>query len=711
MEWTSAPNTVVAPLPPAHGTFLPAKIARIGARIELLLEGERTQLPLWFVAAFGFGIACWFALGSPQQWRAAGVVMAAVAVAGFTLPGRRLGRCMSMGGAAALAGLALVWWRADAVAAVRLDHPQVLTVSGRVVEVEPRPAEKDIRLTLQLAAPGLPERIRITVADDKSAPGLGEGALVTVRARLQPPPPMMLPGTHDFARDLWFRRIGAVGRALDPPVILSPAQTDDVDALRHRLAAHIQSRLDGGAGGIATALATGDQGGIGEDDADAMRRSGLAHLLSVSGLHIAAVVGAAMFLSLHLLALSQRLALRVNLVLVSAGFGAAAGIAYTVMTGMQVPTVRSCIAALLVLAGMAMGREAISLRLVAVGALVVMAVRPESLVGASFQLSFAAVTAIIAFHALPWTRRHLGPREESVAFRLARSVAGLIATGLVVEIALLPLAMFHFHKAGLYGVAANLVVIPLTTFVVMPLEAAALLFDAVGLGGPLWAACGWSLHLVLYIAHVVGSAPGAVTMVPTVPTWAFGLMVGGGLWLLLWQGAVRCWGLLALAAGAIAAGLSPVPDMLVTGDGRHLALVRDDGVPVLLRDRSGDFVRDMMSEAVAFDGDPLALDQQSMARCSRDACISDLVKAGKAWRILAIRSKDRIDWATLTAACADADLVIAERRLPQGCRPRWTKLDRAALERTGGVSIYLGSEPGIVTVADALADHPWRFSQ
>ncbi len=186
----------------------------------------------------------------------------------------------------------------------------------------------------------------------------------------------------------------------------------------------------------------------------------LAHLLSVSGLHIAAAVGAAMLSSLRLLALSARLALRVNLVLVSAIFGAGAGIGYTLLTGMQVPKVRACIAALLVLGGIALGREAISLRLVAVGALLVLLFRPEALAGASFQMNFAAVTAIITLHQFGPVRRLLGPREEGWPMRFVRAMIGLLLTGLAVELALMPIALYHFHKAGLYSVAANMIAIP-----------------------------------------------------------------------------------------------------------------------------------------------------------------------------------------------------------------------------------------------------------
>ena len=521
---------------------------------------------------------------------------------------------------------------------------------------------------------------------------------------------MALPGSHDFARDAWFQGIGGVGRAIGPVEVITPSSGGGIDTIRDRLGRHIRAQLPGNAGGIATALANGDQAAVNEEDAEAMRRSGLAHLLSVSGLHIAAAVGAAMLLSLKLLALSERLALRFNLVLVSAGFGAVAGIGYTLLTGMQVPTVRACIAAVLVLGGIALGREAISLRLVAVGAIVVLLFRPEAIGGASFQLSFAAVTSIIALHHWEPARRLLAPRDEGLPMRAGRSLLGLVLTGLVVEVALMPFALYHFHKAGLYSVGANLIAIPMTTFIIMPLEAAALMLDSIGIGAPLWVATGWPIDLMLALAHRVGSAEGAVAMLPTMPAWAFSMMVFGGIWMAVWIGRVRWWGFLPLTIGAAGAALAPVPDVLVTGDGEHLALVRDDGVPVLLRSRSGDFIRDLMSEAAAYDGDPQAMEVQRFARCSRDACIADVVEGKNAWRLLAIRSRDRIDWITLTQACADADIVIASRWLPRGCKPRWLKLDRQSLAQSGGVAITLGIQPKVRTVTEQIGQHPWLMA-
>lgn len=711
MDWTSAPITVDAPLEPAHRRFLPAWISAISGRVEAFLEAERAQLPLWFAVAFGAGVAAWLWLPGPGRWTAFIILVLGMGLAGMSAGPSRAGRAMLLGGLAMAAGCALIWWRSEHVATPRLEWPLVASFEAKVQRVESRAAKGDLRLTLAPSVSSLPPTIRVSLPEGDAPEGMGQGSTIRLKARLQPPPPMALPGSHDFARDAWFAGIGGVGRAIGPVQLVSGTSGGGLDALRDRLGRHIRRQLPGASGGIATALATGDQAAVAEDDAEAMRRSGLAHLLSVSGLHIAAAVGAAMLISLKLLALSERLALRFNLVLVSAGFGALAGVAYTLLTGMQVPTVRSCIAALLVLGGIALGRDAISLRLVAVGAIAVLLFVPEALAGASFQMSFAAVTSIIALHHWQPVRQWLAPQEEIWPLRCLRGLFGLLLTGLVVEIGLIPFALYHFHKAGLYGVFANLVAIPLTTFVIMPLEALALIFDSAGLGAPLWGAAGWAIDLILTLAHRIGRAEGAVAMLPTMPSWAFAMMVSGGLWLCLWTGRVRAFGAIPFALGAAGALLSPVPSLLVTGEGQHLALVRGDGVPVLLRSRSGDFVRDLMSEASAYDGDPASLDEQHFARCSRDACVADIAERGRAWRLLAIRSRNRIDWTELTRACADADIVVADRMLPRGCMPRWLKLDRKALERTGGVAIYLGREPRIDTVASRVAQHPWGKGQ
>ena len=710
MQWTSAPNIGEAPLPQRARSYWKARISAVGEALEKLLEAERAQLPPWFVVGFGSGIAGWFALDTATEWKALLCIAAALSLIGAGLGRGRAGTALALFSVAALAGCALVWARAEWVAVPRLDRPAVTDVAGTVESVDHLAARDTVRIMVRPTDPSLPPNVRVTVDEDKFPPGIARGSVIKVRARLEPPPPMALPGTYDFARDAWFAGIGAVGKTLGPVSVLRPAKPTGLDGIRESLRVEIAHHLPASPAGIAIALATGDQNAVDQDDADAMRRAGLTHLLSVSGLHIAAVVAFTLFLTLKLLALSETLALRLNLVMVAAAAAAAAGIGYTLLTGAQVPTVRSCVGALLILAGIALGRDAISIRLIATGALLVLLFRPEALSGPSFQMSFGAVTAIVALHSTGWARRLLQRREEGIAMRTARALLGIVATGLVVELALMPMALFHFHRSGLYGVGANIVAIPLTTFVIMPLEAAALLFDTIGLGAPLWFLCGVAIKLLLWLAHSISATKGAVALLPSMPSWAFGLMMIGFVWLCLWSTRLRLLGFVPLAVGAIAAALSPTPDLLVTGDGRHLAVVQD-GTPLLLRDRAGDYVRSLFAEASGFDGDPDLLEGQPTSDCSHDSCVARLPKGGSEWRLLATRSSYRLNWQVITGACARADIVVSDRRLPRGCEPRWLKLDSSALQRSGGLAIYLGKRPRIDSVADRVGEHPWASTR
>ena len=692
------------------GRRVVARISDLGDRLEALAGAERDQLPLWLPVGMISGIAAWFALPDEASWIAfLLIVFAAVLALLATAPGTRWARALVIFSLAAALGCLNIWWKAERVAAPRLERAQLATFSGTIESAQRLSAREAVRLVVRTEGGTLPPRVRVNV-DLAKADALQPGARIAVRAWLMPPAPAAVPGAYDFARAAWFQRIGATGRTLDIAITAPPGQRSWAARLagwRQRLADHIRARLPGAEGGIAAALATGDQGGIPEADAEAMRRSGLAHLLSVSGLHLTAVVGAVMLLTLKLLALSPMLALRFRLILVAAGAGALAGIAYTLLTGSEVPTVRACIASLLILAGIAIGREALTLRLLAVGALIVLILWPETLVGPSFQLSFAAIMAIMALHEHPRVQAMLARRDEPVHAKAGRVLLALILTGLAVEIALTPIALFHFHRAGLYGAVANIVAIPLTTFVIMPLEALALLFDLAGLGAPFWWLAGQALELLLGLAYAAANAPGAVAMLPAMPVGAFALLVAGGLWICLWRTRIRRWGLAAAALGALWALATPVSDLLVTGDGRHLALRTGAGDLAILRGRAGDYVRSLLSESAGEEDVFTELQDVPSAACSEDLCVADLVRGGRRWRLLATRSSHYVEIAAFNRACAEADIVVSDRRLPRSCTPRWLKADRQLLARTGGLAVRLGAGGSVETVAAGTGRHPW----
>jgi competence protein ComEC len=182
------------------------------------------------------------------------------------------------------------------------------------------------------------------------------------------------------------------------------------------------------------------------------------------------------------------------------------------------------------------------------------------------------------------------------------------------------------------------------------------------------------------------------------------------LWLCLWSNRLRLLGLAPIAVGVIATALAPTPALLVTGDGRHLVVLDARGTPMLLRDRAGDYVRDLLAEASGYAGDPPYLAEAPFGRCSLDSCVAAIRKGRAEWRLLATLSSTRVDWDDFTAACADADIVVSDPRLPRGCVPRWLKLDRAFLAQSGGLSIYLDDTPRLATVGERLGAHPWRHS-
>ena len=227
MDWTSAPNIEEASVKPARAAVWRAQIAILAAQIEAFLDDQRAQLPLWGVASFGAGIAAWLWLPSKMPWAAFIALALGLAAAGLASGATRIGRALLWSGLALAIGCGWVWARAEWVAAPRLDRPQVATFDARVERVEPRAAKGDIRLTVAPTGTELPPRLRVSLKATDAPAALGEGATVRMRARIQPPPPMALPGGHDFARDAWFLGIGGVGRSLGPVELLQPSPGGD----------------------------------------------------------------------------------------------------------------------------------------------------------------------------------------------------------------------------------------------------------------------------------------------------------------------------------------------------------------------------------------------------------------------------------------------------------------------------------------------------
>lgn len=691
-----------------------ARLSSLGDVFEGFLISAGFARGPWLAVGFGVGIALWFVLDRPVEWIAAILFFLTIPLVALSIWRHREGRVHLQIAIISIAltvaaGLSVIWARSEMVGATPIERPIMVQLDGRVLERIEQPADDRVRLVLATRDPesGRAMKVRVNLPLKRDDSSFDEGAILRLQARLMPPASPMLPGGYDFARTAWFAGYAATGSVQGEVELLEAADRNGgIAVLQRRISGHVREQVSGSAGTIAAALASGDRGAISEADEEAMRDAGLTHLLSISGLHVSAVVAAAYLVAIKLLALSPWIALRVRLPIMSAGIAAMAGISYTLLTGAEVPTVRSCVGAVLVLIALAMGREPLSLRMVAVAAFLVLLIWPETLTGPSFQMSFAAVIAIIALHSSGPVRAFLAPRDESWLSRVGRRVLMLFITGMVIEVALMPIVMFHFHRAGVYGAFANVIAIPLTTFISMPLIGLALALDVVGLGAPVWWLAGKSLELLLALAHLAADQPGAVRLMPDMGVWAFAAFLVGGLWLGLWRGRGRLLAMLPIVLGIVLVAIRPVPDLLISSDGRHVGITGVGESLLVLRDTRSDFTRDNLLELAGMNGDTLPLWRWDGADCSRDFCSVTLQRGGRDWHLLMARSREYVSERALAAACDRADIVIADRWLPASCRPSWLKADRRMLSQTGGLTINLQQQK-VRSVAQGQGKHGW----
>lgn len=686
-------------------------------KIELWLESESPRLPLYIPVFVGFGISLWFLFG-PAFWPyiiiAAMVVMI---VAVFFKFKTRLNIIFFIVSLSIMIGWSAISIRSYMVSAPILERPWVGKIYGRISKVEKLPARSITRLTLQTdGRQSLPPNIRINLSQNQYDREFTTGSIIRTKVRLLPPTGPAVPGAYDFAQRAWFDGLGATGSALgEVELVNQAAPNKNLAETRNKIAQHVTEKIAGRAGAIGATLASGDRGAITIEDAEAMRRSGMAHLLAISGLHVSAVVMMSFYLIAKLLSAFPYFALRQKTPIYAASIAALIAIFYTLLTGAQVPTIRACIAACLVLAALMLGREPFTLRLVAFGALFILLLWPEVLVGPSFQLSFAAVAAIISLHETQFMQKLVHRREEPWIKAIGRFLISLFITGLVIEITLAPIALYHFQKTGIYGALANMVAIPLTTFVIIPSGVIAFIADIFNAGAPFWWIAGQSIEWILVLAHYVSNLPGSITTTASIGVEVFATIIISGLSLILLKSSKRFFAIIPLCAGFILLMRTPSPDILVTGDGRHLAVKNIINVEgqrsaemLLLRTRARDYIRELLNENAGFDGAASDIENWSNARCSPDICIISLSydESKKPWTILASTSNYFVPRLELAAACKRVDMAMSNRYLPYACKPKRLKLDRAFHDKSGGVAIYLKSGR-IRNVASEQKHLPW----
>lgn len=550
----------------------------LAGQAAVLLAGERGRLAPWLAVAMGAGVAGYFALREePPGWTLA---LAPALMLLAMLVARRApqaGWAIALAGAAAL-GFGAAAWHAARAAPLAAPPARAVVASGIVQDVDLLPEGRRLTLAELRFGPDEPVqprsfRIRLR-ANDPARPEPGDR--VTVRALIRTPSPPAFPGAWDFQRSAFFAGQGGAGFAIGPAeVAAAEASGQPLSGLRTTLESRVVAVVPGAAGAVAAALLTGGQSAIPRADLAAMRDSGLAHLLSVSGLHIAIVMGVTFWVVRLLVACWRWLALRADGKAVAGVAALVAGGFYMLLTGSQVPMQRSFATAVLVTLALLTGRQALSMRSLALAAAAVMLLSPEAVLGPSFQMSFAAVLALIAgWEALKGPMARL--RGDGTWWRKGLVFAvGLVGTSVLAGLATAPFGLAHFGRLQWYGVAANAAAVPLTSMLVMPAGMLAAALMPLGLEGPALRVMGWGCEAVLAVAREVAAWPGAAQTARPIPPWGLAAFALGMVWLCLWRLRWRWLGLPVMALGLASPVLHRPPDLFVSGDARLIGVVAD----------------------------------------------------------------------------------------------------------------------------------------
>ncbi|MGD1882838.1 MAG: ComEC/Rec2 family competence protein [Paracoccaceae bacterium] len=670
------------------------------AHLRIMMLEQRGHLFNWIPVGLAFGIGLFFTLRFEPSF----LLIGTIALGGllFLALAARLGEVVSplagLIGVVAL-GFVLAAWRTHSVAAPVIDWRYYGAVEGRVVGID-RSASDALRITLdnvvleRVSPQETPRRVRLSLHGDAV---LGDppiaGARMMTTAHLSPPGGPVEPGGFDFQRHAWFNELGAVGYSRVPLLTSEAARNDPqlwVFSVRMAISYRVQEALPGDVGGFAAAVTTGDRSGISREGLEALRASNTAHLLAISGLHMGLLTGFIFGLLRLVFAAIPYIALRWPTRKMAAIGALIVAAAYLALSGGNVATERAFVMVAVALSAILINRRAISLRSVAIAAIIVLFLRPEALLSPGFQMSFAATTALVAVFGMM--------RDQKLSFgpRWLQPVLGVVMSSAIAGLATAPIGAAHFNAIAHYGLIANLLSVPLMGVLVIPAAVLAACLAPIGaeIVG-LWL-MGLGLRWILGVATWITNLDGARSFVPGPDAAILPLLSLGCLLIILWHGRARWSGLLpVVAAFGLWAGAER-PQVLIAETGGLVGVMLGEG-RALSKSRGGGFIAsnwlendgDRADQALAASRWPLSDGQ------IRRVALDD-------WVLIHLQGKRNV---AAYDACGAGEIVIATHPLSlRGCEV----FDPKRLARTGAVALELRG--GVImsrSTRDITGDRIW----
>jgi len=560
----------------------------------LTLEAERGTAVLFVPVFLAAGAFLYFGLPNEPAGLHIVALAAAASVAAFFSPPRKTWRPAVLAILFVCLGALLAKVETWRMGTMILGSEVATRVTGRIVAMDRFPNGR-ARLTIDVVSterPKLrytPQRIRATAR--KLPAGTIVGSTISGLVRLRPPSGPVRPDSYDFSFDSYFDGIGASGFFMGRLALLDAPQPGAASAFmaaienaRDRIASRVRERIGGAEGEIGAALMVGARAGIPVDISEALRRSGLYHVISISGLHMALVAGVVIGALRSGLALFPAFASRRPVRKYAAAAGLAAIAAYMLISGGEVAAQRSFLMLAVMLTALLFDRAALTMRNLAISAVVVIVATPHEVVGPSFQMSFAATAALVAAYAW-WTDRRKTiaapvPARSSFPTAVLRGavklVAGLLVTSLVAGFATTIYSAYHFQRIAPLSLVSNLVAMPFVSAVVMPSAVLAAVAMPFGLDGPFLDLMGLGLSAMIAVSEwfsrhspidAVGLVSGRSVLLIT-----FALIVAtfASTWL-------RLAAIPFVLAGVLSIAAVRAPDVLISEDGALVGFLTPDG--------------------------------------------------------------------------------------------------------------------------------------
>lgn len=520
--------------------------------IREALALQKNRIFLWVPFFLSIGIAVYFSLRTEPLW---GATLLMVLISGCALAWAAW-RDINRGQIAVLTiivaatflsvlGFSLAQVRANWVYTPMITKKmEPVGVVGTIRDIVVLEAGEGSRVILsdveieKLNTDSTPRHVRLKIRKDQT---IQVGQRISVLAGINPPSRPVAPGAFDFQRMAYFKGIGAVGFAYNEPEILDDVTKENNfwENLRHALSRKISNHTEDPNRAVLIALMTGERGAISDEDWKALREAGLAHMLAISGLHVGMVAGVLFFFSRLIMAAFPPFALRHPIKKYAALIALLGACLYTVLVGATIPTQRALIMTGLAMVAIMLDRSPFSLRLVALAALLVLIFAPESLTSVSFQMSFAAVTALICFYEATRALWMAAYREGGMLRKFSLYFLGVMSTTVIASIATGLFSLYHFQNFALYGVLANLVAVPILTFIVMPFAVLSYLLMPLGIEFLTLPISEWGVEWILNAAHWVSEMEGAVLHAPVWQHWVFVLMAVVSWFFCVWNGRGR----------------------------------------------------------------------------------------------------------------------------------------------------------------------------